>query len=150
MQQALAEHLQCPVCLELYRDPVLLTTCGHSLCQQCAAQQIDAMPPAARPAVAFACPLCREMTPIPNGVASLKRNHDLRNVADQLRQPGPTQQMPMEGPTPQAALDGPPCGVCAGRPAMYGCRQCEALLCQPCHAKHHVGVLSRHAVTDVE
>eukprot|EP00667_Euglena_gracilis_P032143 EG_transcript_48474 len=81
------------------------------------------------------------MTPIPNGVASLKRNHDLRNVADQLRQ---------HGPAPEAAVARPPCGVCEGRPATYGCRQCEALLCQPCHAKHHVGVLSRHAVTDVD
>eukprot|EP00667_Euglena_gracilis_P010858 EG_transcript_11060 len=121
MQQALAKHLQCPVCLQLYRDPVLLTTCGHSLCQQCAAQQINVMQPAAHPTAAFACPLCREMTPIPNGVASLTRNHDLRNVADQLRQHGPAPQAANEGPAPgeavegptlQAAGEGPPCGVC--------------------------------------
>eukprot|EP00667_Euglena_gracilis_P004829 EG_transcript_4858 len=148
--QQLAEHLQCPVCLQLYRDPVLLTTCGHCLCQQCAAQQIDAMQLAAHPTVAFACPLCREMTPIPNGVASLTRIHDLRNMADHLRQHGPAPQTPVEGPTLQTVVEGLPCGVCEGRPATCGCRQCEALLCQPCHAKHHVGVLSRHAVTDVE
>eukprot|EP00667_Euglena_gracilis_P007606 EG_transcript_7685 len=90
------------------------------------------------------------MTPIPNGVASLTRIHDLRNVADQLRQHGPAPQAANEGPAPQAAVEGPPCGVCEGRPATYGCRQCEVLLCQPCHAKHHVGGLSRHVVTDVD
>eukprot|EP00667_Euglena_gracilis_P026967 EG_transcript_32924 len=145
MQQALADQLQCPVCLELYRDPVLLA-CGHSLCQQCATQQIDKLtidkqPPAGPTPAVFACPLCRELTPVPDGAGSLKKNHVLRNVVDQL----PQLRQP-----PETTAEGPTCGICEERPAVYGCQKCEAVLCQPCHTKHHVGVLLRHAITDVD
>jgi len=29
------DHLECPVCLDTFQDPVILPSCGHSFCRQC-------------------------------------------------------------------------------------------------------------------
>lgn len=44
----MAELLECPVCLETYRDPQLLAGCGHTFCRRC----VDALRPQR-------CPTCR-------------------------------------------------------------------------------------------
>lgn len=44
--------LACPVCLDTYEDPVMLTGCGHSFCDRCA-RLMGAGPGEAR------CPICR-------------------------------------------------------------------------------------------
>ena len=31
-----SQHLKCPVCQKLYRDPVINISCGHTFCQLCA------------------------------------------------------------------------------------------------------------------
>eukprot|EP00667_Euglena_gracilis_P007593 EG_transcript_7668 len=145
MQQALAEELKCPVCLELLDDPVLLR-CPHSLCRKCMAQQTTVKPGGHRP-TKFKCPLCRERTPIPNGVASVKRNLHVHNIVGQLRK----HESP---PTPlaeaTAAVVGPRCARCEVRAAASGCQLCGVLYCEVCSAEVHTGAFARHNSVPVD
>uniref|UniRef100_A0AAY4E0S7 Uncharacterized protein n=1 Tax=Denticeps clupeoides TaxID=299321 RepID=A0AAY4E0S7_9TELE len=52
--QELRADLTCPVCLDLFRDPVLLD-CGHHFCRRCVRRCWDATPGDER----AACPRCR-------------------------------------------------------------------------------------------
>eukprot|EP00667_Euglena_gracilis_P011248 EG_transcript_11488 len=120
MQEALVEELKCPVCLEVFNEPVLLS-CPHSVCRECASQLA-----ATSWNASIACPLCKEATPIRNGVASLKRNVHLHNVAELLGKR-----------TPPVASSSPTCGHCENDPALCGCQSCQTK------------GLARHTFTDV-
>ncbi|KAI1242503.1 hypothetical protein IHE44_0000031, partial [Lamprotornis superbus] len=72
--EQLAAETTCPLCLELFRQPVL-TACGHSFCQQCVAAVLGHPP---RPA---ACPQCR--SPVQPG--SLRPSRSLGAVAELAR-----------------------------------------------------------------
>ncbi|CAN0377498.1 unnamed protein product [Lampetra fluviatilis] len=91
---ALVSELTCPVCLQLYSQPVLLR-CGHSFCLGCiqGAWSVQSAPseppksppgaPANRRAARYACPECRdeyERKPI------LQKNLKLFSVAERLRE----------------------------------------------------------------
>ncbi|KAJ3044809.1 hypothetical protein HDV00_000686 [Rhizophlyctis rosea] len=47
-----ADALQCPICFEVFTDPVTFDTCGHSLCLECLNQMLEAAPNSN-------CPTCR-------------------------------------------------------------------------------------------
>ena len=51
MASKLEEDLSCPVCFEIYKDPVLLT-CAHSVCNNCLQQYWDTKG-------SKDCPVCR-------------------------------------------------------------------------------------------
>jgi len=71
---ALESALECPVCLERFRRPVLLN-CGHSLCTPCASSL-------AQGRQSISCPTCRQSTPLEQGILSLKQNFGLEAVLD--------------------------------------------------------------------
>ncbi|XP_056341949.1 E3 ubiquitin-protein ligase TRIM7-like [Oenanthe melanoleuca] len=72
--ERLAAETTCPLCLELFSQPVL-TACGHSFCQQCVSAVLgDPRRPAA-------CPLCR--SPLQPG--SLRPSRSLGAVAELAR-----------------------------------------------------------------
>ncbi|XP_016304273.1 tripartite motif containing 35-1 [Sinocyclocheilus anshuiensis] len=52
---ALEDELSCPVCTELFRDPVLLS-CGHSFCRQCINAHWTS-------SSSRNCPVCRQVSP---------------------------------------------------------------------------------------
>ncbi|XP_061852827.1 E3 ubiquitin-protein ligase TRIM7 isoform X2 [Colius striatus] len=68
---SLQAEATCPVCLELFSEPVI-TECGHNFCGGCAAAVLGAPPSPA------ACPQCR--APVAPG--SLRPNRALRAVAE--------------------------------------------------------------------
>ncbi|KAL2307085.1 hypothetical protein Nmel_000028 [Mimus melanotis] len=72
--EQLAAETTCPLCLELFRQPVL-TACGHSFCQQCLAAVLGHPP---RPA---ACPQCRSTVQ----PGSLRPSRSLGAVAELAR-----------------------------------------------------------------
>eukprot|EP00667_Euglena_gracilis_P028359 EG_transcript_36027 len=126
--------MKCPVCLELFDDPVLLS-CPHSVCRTCASQLVEARQPATV-ASTLSCPLCQETTQLPkrrNGVMYLKRNVHLQNVVQQLRKHAQ-----------------PTCGRCEKGQASCGCKSCGVLYCSLCRAEVHTGALALHAFVDVE
>uniref|UniRef100_A0A672HXT2 RING-type domain-containing protein n=1 Tax=Salarias fasciatus TaxID=181472 RepID=A0A672HXT2_SALFA len=70
----LTHELSCPICLQLYSDPVVLP-CGHNYCRACICRSTDAT--AANSNVRPRCPECRREY---QGVESLQRNFKLRGI----------------------------------------------------------------------
>ncbi|XP_015267766.1 PREDICTED: E3 ubiquitin-protein ligase TRIM41-like isoform X2 [Gekko japonicus] len=70
--QELSEELTCSICLEYFRDPVMLTECGHNFCRLCLTRSWGEPPADA------SCPQCREMVQPRN----LKPNRQLANVVE--------------------------------------------------------------------
>ncbi|XP_075348268.1 E3 ubiquitin-protein ligase TRIM7-like [Mycteria americana] len=108
---ALGESLQaeatCPVCLELFSEPVI-TECGHSFCGPCMAAVLGTPP---RPA---ACPQCRA-TVLPG---SLRPNRSLRAVA------GLAEALGDEARRPRCPAHGEALGLF--------CESCRTPLCPLC------------------
>ncbi|KAG7462081.1 hypothetical protein MATL_G00198720 [Megalops atlanticus] len=72
--EELHSELTCPVCLELFREPVILE-CGHHFCRQCISQCWDA-----KSEESPSCPQCRKTC-----TAKLRPNSLLCNVVDSVR-----------------------------------------------------------------
>ncbi|XP_057901553.1 E3 ubiquitin-protein ligase TRIM7-like [Melospiza georgiana] len=116
-EQLLAEAT-CPLCLDVFEQPVL-TACGHSFCGQCLAAVLGDPP---RPA---ACPQCRaRLEP-----GSQHPNRSLGNVAGLARS---LEEVAARPRCPQH-----------GKVLALFCDPCAALLCAPCrdgpeHRGHRV------------
>jgi hypothetical protein len=52
----LPEEFKCPVCLEIFQEPVLIPECAHSLCKTCYEQLLKAQ--------SQQCPLCNHKFPV--------------------------------------------------------------------------------------
>ncbi|XP_066574594.1 E3 ubiquitin-protein ligase TRIM39 isoform X2 [Amia ocellicauda] len=76
-QCVLEEMLRCVVCLDLYTDPVTLP-CGHNFCRHCIRQYWSGSGNGAT------CPQCRETF---RHQPSLKKNHSLDHIVEELRDP---------------------------------------------------------------
>lgn len=72
--EELQSELTCPVCLELFRDPVILE-CGHHFCQVCIIQCWEA-----KADEISSCPKCRKSC-----ARRLRPNSLLCNVVDSVR-----------------------------------------------------------------
>lgn len=72
--EELQSELTCPVCLELFSDPVILE-CGHHFCQQCIIQCWEA-----KADELSSCPKCRK-----SSGRKLRPNSLLCNVVDSVR-----------------------------------------------------------------
>nr|XP_046262418.1 zinc-binding protein A33-like [Scatophagus argus] len=75
--EELQSELTCPVCLELFRDPVILE-CGHHFCQLCIIQCWEA-----KADEVSSCPKCRKSCG-----RKLRPNSLLCNVVDSVRRAG--------------------------------------------------------------
>ncbi|XP_005229639.3 E3 ubiquitin-protein ligase TRIM7-like [Falco biarmicus] len=114
--EALQAEATCPVCLELFSQP-LVTECGHSFCGPCLAAVLGSPP---RPA---ACPQCR--APVAPG--SLRPNRALRAVAELAEALGD------EARRPRCPAHGETLGLF--------CESCRTPLCSLCREgsphRHH-------------
>ncbi|EDO33043.1 predicted protein, partial [Nematostella vectensis] len=63
------EEISCPVCLEVFEEPLVLPSCGHSVCLQCLQNMTKRNPPS------LLCPVCRSESVLgENGLKSLAVN----------------------------------------------------------------------------
>ncbi|KAL9868915.1 E3 ubiquitin-protein ligase TRIM7-like isoform 2-T2 [Geothlypis trichas] len=118
LQGQLLAEATCPLCLDVFEQPVL-TACGHSFCGQCLAGVLGDPP---RPS---ACPQCR--APLEPG--SLRPNRSLGNMAGLARS---LEEVAARARCPQH-----------GKALALFCEPCAALLCAPCrdgpeHRQHRV------------
>ncbi|XP_062036388.1 E3 ubiquitin-protein ligase TRIM50 [Lepus europaeus] len=116
----LEDRLQCPICLEVFREPLMLQ-CGHSYCKDCLlalSRHLDSE---------LRCPVCRQ----PADCSSSPPNVSLARVIEALQLP--------EEPEPS---------VCAHHrnPLSLFCEQDQELICGLCGL---LGSHQHHRVTPV-
>ena len=131
---------ECSVCLNdmLERAPRILP-CLHSFCTECLQQLINNNK--------INCPTCREITELKsNDVNELKVNFNLRQMKEQMEgQKEKEQEKPPPG-TKTKSL----CQICHQTEALFKCKDCPDLLCEPCKKKHgDVEDFKSHAVFDL-
>ncbi|XP_041038604.1 E3 ubiquitin-protein ligase TRIM11-like [Carcharodon carcharias] len=128
-QEPLEEELTCPVCLEIYTDPVILS-CKHSFCRACL-EAVWREPESGT----YCCPQCRAGSRVR---PTLEKNFQLANIVASYLALDPSQ-------------DAVPCTYCTKkrRSALKSCLQCEVSMCSM-HLRLHQEnvVLKSHPLTD--
>lgn len=122
--ETLESELTCPICLELFEDPLLLP-CAHSLCFNCAHRILVshcANNESVESINAFQCPTCRYVITLSKrGLEGLKRNVTLQNIIDRFQ---------------KASVSGPNSPSETRRERAYDTNNsmtsCEKVLCQFC------------------
>ncbi|XP_041069357.1 zinc-binding protein A33-like [Carcharodon carcharias] len=79
MATNLDKDLSCPVCLEVYRDPVLLR-CGHNFCRTCIQRHMD------ESEGVFTCPCCRAVFEDESIYSNLQLANVIAGLQDLLTQ----------------------------------------------------------------
>ncbi|XP_070786640.1 E3 ubiquitin-protein ligase Midline-1-like isoform X2 [Enoplosus armatus] len=100
----LESELTCPICLELFEDPLLLP-CAHSLCFGCAHRILIShctTNESVQSIGAFQCPTCRYVISLSpeRGLEGLKRNVTLQNIIDRVQRASSSAGLPLPLPLP--------------------------------------------------
>ncbi|CAL1605454.1 unnamed protein product [Knipowitschia caucasica] len=124
-EDQLALELSCPICLQLFSDPVCLP-CGHNYCRRCICQSVDTDKSLW---AATRCPECREVY---HGSECLQRNFKLNCIIDSYL----ATNLQTDGP--QSMTVTLPCDQCIDEPsvAVKTCLKCDASLCER-HLQRH-------------
>uniref|UniRef100_A0A8C4BJ44 RING-type E3 ubiquitin transferase n=1 Tax=Denticeps clupeoides TaxID=299321 RepID=A0A8C4BJ44_9TELE len=137
----LESELTCPICLELFEDPLLLP-CAHSLCFSCAHRILVSHCSTSKPLEsisAFQCPTCRYVITLSHrGLEGLKRNVTLQNIIDRFQKAsvsGPNS--PNESRRPRPLVECQFCDQEPPREAVKTCVTCEVSYCDRCLRATH-------------
>ncbi|CAL8268231.1 unnamed protein product [Lota lota] len=152
--ETLESELTCPICLELFEDPLLLP-CAHSLCFNCAHRILVSHCTPNEPIhsiSAFQCPTCRHaITLNQRGLEGLKRNVTLQNIIDRYQKasvsgpnsPSETRRQRADADATakmSCAGDRVQCQFCERQPppdAVKTCVTCEVSYCDECLKATH-------------
>lgn len=129
-EQLLAHELSCPICLQLFSDPVVLP-CGHNYCLACICQSCARGANAENDKAALPrCPECREEF---KSIETLQRNFKLCSIVDGYRATAMA-----EGDRDESAED-VFCDNCieGSVRAVKTCMRCEVSLCDRHLQRHH-------------
>uniref|UniRef100_A0A8C9VQU6 Midline 2 n=1 Tax=Scleropages formosus TaxID=113540 RepID=A0A8C9VQU6_SCLFO len=152
----LESELTCPICLELFEDPLLLP-CAHSLCFSCAHRILVSHCSTNEPIEsisAFQCPTCRYIIPLNHrGLEGLKRNVTLQNIIDRFQKAslnnpnilsqnrqGRPHHSRQGSPARVMSLERISCQFCEQDPpneAVKTCITCEVSYCDRCLRATH-------------
>ena len=133
------DQLTCPVCLDPYIQPRLLT-CFHVYCEHCLDKMVSSYEESQ---LSVTCPKCRRSTPLPsNGVKGLQAAfhvHHLFDIKETLKKIEEPQKLACEK-----------CSVTT-RQATSFCRQCSEFICDFCTTAHQEWKLFKgHDVVSLE
>ncbi|XP_072192417.1 probable E3 ubiquitin-protein ligase MID2 [Excalfactoria chinensis] len=151
--ETLESELTCPICLELFEDPLLLP-CAHSLCFSCAHRILlssCSSGESIEPLSAFQCPTCRYVISLNHrGLEGLKRNVTLQNIIDRFQKaslsgpnsPNESRRDRPYRPNPTMSVGGEriACQFCEQDPprdAVKTCITCEVSYCDRCLRATH-------------
>ena len=110
----LEQQLNCSICLDTYTNPKLLQ-CFHVYCQQCLVPLVDRDQ---RGQLGLSCPICRQVTPVPNrGVADLQSAFHINHLLE-------LQDSFQKLDNPAAALEGAVGGTTNAAPSRVAVRHC--------------------------
>ncbi|KAM5170142.1 E3 ubiquitin-protein ligase TRIM62-like [Mantella aurantiaca] len=112
----LREELKCPICWEIYIDPVSLK-CGHSFCQDCITRQLITQ----KGSGCYSCPQCKEES---QEWPALHRNIALRNISERFLS--------------KPSLGNQQCSI-HKLDLKYYCAQDAACICEKCSEDEHQG-----------
>ncbi|XP_030835186.1 tripartite motif-containing protein 55 isoform X2 [Strongylocentrotus purpuratus] len=120
------ENLTCPLCLDIFNEATILTSCGHTFCRKClknydlSHQDLDHM----------ICPLCREVTKLSaNRVDDFLTNVAVNGLVDDyhVKCGGMNAVLEMR----------PKCTACISQgEAVSFCKTCNSYLCEQCLICH--------------
>ncbi|XP_068103793.1 probable E3 ubiquitin-protein ligase MID2 isoform X2 [Hyperolius riggenbachi] len=149
--ETLESELTCPICLELFEDPLLLP-CAHSLCFSCANRILisgNSGSEIEESVTAFQCPTCRYVVSLNHrGLEGLKRNVTLQNIIDRFQKaslsvpssPSDDSRDKSYTSIPVMAAERIPCQFCEAEPprdAVKTCITCEVSYCDRCLRATH-------------
>ncbi|ELV11510.1 Midline-1 [Tupaia chinensis] len=149
--ETLESELTCPICLELFDDPLLLP-CAHSLCFNCAHRILVshcATNEAVESITAFQCPTCRHVITLSQrGLDGLKRNVTLQNIIDRFQKasvsgpnsPSETRRERAFDANTMTSAEKVLCQFCDQDPAQDAvktCVTCEVSYCDECLKATH-------------
>uniref|UniRef100_A0A8D3D4C0 Midline 2 n=1 Tax=Scophthalmus maximus TaxID=52904 RepID=A0A8D3D4C0_SCOMX len=149
--ETLESELTCPICLELFEDPLLLP-CAHSLCFNCAHRILVSHCSTSKPLEsisAFQCPTCRYVITLNHrGLEGLKRNVTLQNIIDRFQKaslsgpnsPTESRRLHSARSSPASSSHSHPCQFCEQDPpreAVKTCVTCEVSYCDRCLRATH-------------
>ncbi|XP_059012923.1 E3 ubiquitin-protein ligase Midline-1 isoform X3 [Mustela nigripes] len=149
--ETLESELTCPICLELFEDPLLLP-CAHSLCFSCAHRILVshcATNESVESITAFQCPTCRHVITLSQrGLDGLKRNVTLQNIIDRFQKasvsgpnsPSETRRERAFDANTMTSAEKVLCQFCDQDPAQDAvktCVTCEVSYCDECLKATH-------------
>ncbi|XP_043928491.1 E3 ubiquitin-protein ligase Midline-1 [Protopterus annectens] len=149
--ETLESELTCPICLELFEDPLLLP-CAHSLCFNCAHRILVsqcANNESVEAITAFQCPTCRYVITLSQrGLEGLKRNVTLQNIIDRFQKasvsgpnsPSETRKERSFENNTMSSCEKVQCQFCEQDPpqdAVKTCVTCEVSYCDECLKATH-------------
>ncbi|TSK17841.1 E3 ubiquitin-protein ligase Midline-1 [Bagarius yarrelli] len=159
--ETLESELTCPICLELFEDPLLLP-CAHSLCFNCARRILVSHCTSGEPAdtiCAFQCPTCRYAISLSpqRGLDALKRNVTLQNIIDRVQRASTSATLLLSSSghsspsdsslgamttatAPSSPTEVVQCQFCEQEPpqsAVKTCVTCEVSYCEECLRATH-------------
>nr|XP_056722215.1 E3 ubiquitin-protein ligase TRIM7-like [Euleptes europaea] len=121
----LCEEATCSICLDYFRDPVILTECGHNFCRACLAQSWG------ESGAEASCPQCRGRAQEGN----LRPNQQLANFVEIIQKLSPLEWKGAEVKGGEGKE-----GICEKHqePLKFFCKDEEAPLCVVCgRSKEH-------------
>uniref|UniRef100_A0A8D3B8G8 Midline 2 n=1 Tax=Scophthalmus maximus TaxID=52904 RepID=A0A8D3B8G8_SCOMX len=146
--ETLESELTCPICLELFEDPLLLP-CAHSLCFNCAHRILVSHCSTSKPLEsisAFQCPTCRYVITLNHrGLEGLKRNVTLQNIIDRFQKaslsgpnsPTESRRLPAVVAKMDLRISCQFCEQDPPREAVKTCVTCEVSYCDRCLRATH-------------
>ncbi|XP_029292522.1 LOW QUALITY PROTEIN: E3 ubiquitin/ISG15 ligase TRIM25 [Cottoperca gobio] len=126
-EEQLAYELSCPICLQLFSDPMVLP-CGHNYCLDCICKTDDK-----KDKTLPRCPECREEY---QGVESLQKNFKLCGIIEGYRATAPQLDRQSKAKAERVEVF---CNYCIDEQslAMKTCLKCEVSLCSRHLQRHH-------------
>ncbi|CAG5130856.1 unnamed protein product, partial [Candidula unifasciata] len=167
------EELTCPVCLELYADPLMLP-CTHSICKACLQEIMTSRNKGGKKGLE--CPTCRQNHVLTSDeVVRFPKNLALENIVfryQEIRSYSLSKVAQFDVPESssgsssceavsqlhkknsgisEVSLEKCFCGMCEEterQPAEWFCQQCQVFYCQLCLGTFHPkrGTLSQHKI----
>ncbi|XP_042263700.1 E3 ubiquitin/ISG15 ligase TRIM25-like [Thunnus maccoyii] len=128
-EEKLAHELSCPICLQLFSNPVVLP-CGHNYCQACIQKTTDATDKSGK--TLPRCPECREEY---QGIDTLQKNFKLCNIIEGYLASAPPLEIQPETSQKMEVY----CDHCIDERslAVKTCLKCEVSLCSRHLQRHH-------------
>ncbi|XP_017569900.2 E3 ubiquitin-protein ligase TRIM39-like isoform X1 [Pygocentrus nattereri] len=133
----LEAELSCAVCLDVYKDPRLLT-CGHNFCHTCLLRVWENQDANLQ---RYSCPECRTVF---EDYPATQRNIKLSNIIERIQASrDPLSENSVAGPVQQSSAGDATCmlmrtEVCAnhGKPWEFFCKEHKTCLCRSCLEEH--------------